>query len=172
MRARENKCQILQNDILHTKFSEIDLYFHNCCEIWRLNYSGTRFLSTDNKNYSISCDGFRLNIFKASRLHYYLTLLITAVFFFMLKMIIVVKAMPMMVLGMLMLSMMTLTISLIMLLLLLCCWWCREWKWLVNLVWWRWWWWWHCCCYVVIVIDDCSVVSYVMAIDYMLRNSI
>ena len=82
MRARENKCQILQNDILHTKFSEIDLCFHNSCEIWRLNYSGTRFLSTDNKNYSISCDGFRLNIFKASRLHYYLTLLITAVFFF------------------------------------------------------------------------------------------
>ena len=82
MRARENKCHILQNDILHTKFSEIDLCFHNSCEIWRLNYSGTKFLSTDNKNYSISCDGFRLNIFKASRLHYYLTLLITAVFFF------------------------------------------------------------------------------------------
>ena len=33
MRARENKCQILQNDILHMKFSEIYLCFHNSCEI-------------------------------------------------------------------------------------------------------------------------------------------
>ena len=33
MRAGENKCQILQNDILHMKFSEIYLRFHNSCEI-------------------------------------------------------------------------------------------------------------------------------------------
>ena len=39
-------------------------------------------MSTENKNYSIACDGFRLNISKASRLHYCLTLLITAVFFY------------------------------------------------------------------------------------------
>ena len=33
MRARENKCQISQNDILHMKFSEVYLCFHNSCEI-------------------------------------------------------------------------------------------------------------------------------------------
>ena len=38
MRARENKCQISQklNDILHIKFSEFYLCFHNSCEIWHL----------------------------------------------------------------------------------------------------------------------------------------
>ena len=36
MKARENKCQISQNDILHMKFSEFYLYFHNSCEIWHL----------------------------------------------------------------------------------------------------------------------------------------
>ena len=34
--CRENKCQILQNDILHMKFSEFYLCFHNSCEIWHL----------------------------------------------------------------------------------------------------------------------------------------
>ena len=33
MRAREKKCQILQNDILHMKFSEIYLRLHDSCEI-------------------------------------------------------------------------------------------------------------------------------------------
>ena len=34
MGARENVCQILQNYILHTKFSEIYLWNYNSCEIW------------------------------------------------------------------------------------------------------------------------------------------
>ena len=34
MSARENECQISQNYILHMKFSEFDLCFHNSCEIW------------------------------------------------------------------------------------------------------------------------------------------
>ena len=34
MEARENECQISQNDILHMKFSEFYLCFHNSCEIW------------------------------------------------------------------------------------------------------------------------------------------
>ena len=33
MRVRENKCQFSQNDILHLKFSEFYLCFHNSCEI-------------------------------------------------------------------------------------------------------------------------------------------
>ena len=33
MRAQENKCQISQNDILHMKFTEFCLCFHNSCEI-------------------------------------------------------------------------------------------------------------------------------------------
>ena len=33
--ARENECQISQNYILHMKFSELYLCFHNSCEIWR-----------------------------------------------------------------------------------------------------------------------------------------
>ena len=36
MASRENKCQISQNDILHVKFSEFYLCFHNSCEIWHL----------------------------------------------------------------------------------------------------------------------------------------
>ena len=36
MRARENKCQISENDILHMKFSEFYLCFLNSCEIWHL----------------------------------------------------------------------------------------------------------------------------------------
>ena len=36
MRAQENKCQISQNDILHMKFSEFYLRFHNSCEICHL----------------------------------------------------------------------------------------------------------------------------------------
>ena len=38
MAARENECQILQNYILHMKFSELYLCFHNCCEIWLFWY--------------------------------------------------------------------------------------------------------------------------------------
>ena len=35
MGARENKCQISQNDNLHMKFSEFYLaWFYNSCEIW------------------------------------------------------------------------------------------------------------------------------------------
>ena len=34
MRARENKCQISQNFILHMKFSELYVCFHNSWEIW------------------------------------------------------------------------------------------------------------------------------------------
>ena len=34
MGAPENECQISQNYILLTKFSEFYLYFHNSCEIW------------------------------------------------------------------------------------------------------------------------------------------
>ena len=33
MGARENKCQISQNDILHIFFSEFYLGFHSSCEI-------------------------------------------------------------------------------------------------------------------------------------------
>ena len=33
MGARENECQISQNYILHMKFSELYLRFHNSCEI-------------------------------------------------------------------------------------------------------------------------------------------
>ena len=33
MSARENECQISQNYILHMKFSEFYLCFHNSCEI-------------------------------------------------------------------------------------------------------------------------------------------
>ena len=36
MRARENKCQIFQNEVMKKnkmKFSEIYLRFHNSCEI-------------------------------------------------------------------------------------------------------------------------------------------
>ena len=33
MGAQENECQISQNYIFHMKFSEIDLCFHNSCEI-------------------------------------------------------------------------------------------------------------------------------------------
>ena len=36
MSARENECQISQNYILHMKFSEFYLCFHNSCEIWHL----------------------------------------------------------------------------------------------------------------------------------------
>ena len=36
MRARENKCQISQTDILNMKSSEFHLCFHNSCEIWHL----------------------------------------------------------------------------------------------------------------------------------------
>ena len=36
MRARENKCQISQNNISHMKFSEFYLCFRNSCEIWHL----------------------------------------------------------------------------------------------------------------------------------------
>ena len=36
MGARENKCQISQNGILHMKFSEFYLCFHNSREIWHL----------------------------------------------------------------------------------------------------------------------------------------
>ena len=36
MAARENECQISQNDILHMKFSEFYLCFHNSCEFWHL----------------------------------------------------------------------------------------------------------------------------------------
>ena len=32
--ARQNDCQISQNYILHMKFSEFFLCFHNSCEIW------------------------------------------------------------------------------------------------------------------------------------------
>ena len=35
MRARENECQISENYILHMKFSEFYLCFHNSCEISR-----------------------------------------------------------------------------------------------------------------------------------------
>ena len=31
--GQENKCQISQNDILHTKFLEFHQYFHDSCEI-------------------------------------------------------------------------------------------------------------------------------------------
>ena len=34
MGTRENECQISQNYILHMKFSEFYLRFHNSCEIW------------------------------------------------------------------------------------------------------------------------------------------
>ena len=34
--ARENKCQISQNYILHMKFPEFYPCFHNSCEIWHL----------------------------------------------------------------------------------------------------------------------------------------
>ena len=34
MGAQENECQISQNFILHMKFSEFYLCFHNSCEIW------------------------------------------------------------------------------------------------------------------------------------------
>ena len=34
MDARENECQVLQNYILHIKFSEFYLCFHNSYEIW------------------------------------------------------------------------------------------------------------------------------------------
>ena len=42
MGAQENKCQTPQNDILHMKFTEFYLCFHNSCEIghsfsWALN---------------------------------------------------------------------------------------------------------------------------------------
>ena len=33
MRARENECQIAKIDILHMKYSEFYLCFHNSCEI-------------------------------------------------------------------------------------------------------------------------------------------
>ena len=33
MGARENKCQISQNDSLHMKFSEVYLRYQNSCEI-------------------------------------------------------------------------------------------------------------------------------------------
>ena len=36
MRARENECQISQKDILHMKFSEFYLCFHNSLEILHL----------------------------------------------------------------------------------------------------------------------------------------
>ena len=39
MSARENECQILQNYILHMKFSQFYLCFHNSCEIWH-NFLG------------------------------------------------------------------------------------------------------------------------------------
>ena len=34
MGERENECQISENHILHIKFSEVYLCFHNSCEIW------------------------------------------------------------------------------------------------------------------------------------------
>ena len=39
MGARENKCQISQNDILRMKFSEFYLCFHISCEIYRHIFS-------------------------------------------------------------------------------------------------------------------------------------
>ena len=77
LRARENICQISQNATLPMKFFEFYLFFHmySSCEIisiavgkrlkrirYCINYSGTRFLSTENWNYS-NYWWFRLNVF-------------------------------------------------------------------------------------------------------------